>query len=129
MTLGYYGGSSGTEPDGSPASPETECSKSPLADASIHLLLVLTNHCTEATGGAIKNPYREALFKCQAPNQDQEQHEQEDVSFRTDFSRLFSSLCQTLHTDESTLLLYLLLHQNPAFRTHVLASSEVEPYS
>ncbi len=47
-------------------------------------------------------------------------------SFSTDFGRLFRSLCATLHRDESTLLLYLLLHRNSAFRSHVLASSDME---
>ena len=49
-----------------------------------------------------------------------------EVSFRIDFSRLFSTLSSTLSSDESTLLLYLLLHQNAEFRSHVLASSDVE---
>lgn len=48
------------------------------------------------------------------------------VSFRTDFGQLFKTLCSTLDTDESTLLLYLLLHQNLAFRSHVIASSDIE---
>ena len=50
----------------------------------------------------------------------------EEVSFRIDFSRLFATLSSTLSSDESTLLLYLLLHQNAEFRSHVLASSDVE---
>ncbi len=40
--------------------------------------------------------------------------------------RLFKTLCDTLSADESTLFLYLLLHRNADFRTHVLASSDVE---
>ena len=39
---------------------------------------------------------------------------------------MFKTLCDTLSADESTLFLYLLLHRNVAFRTHVLASSDVE---
>ena len=39
---------------------------------------------------------------------------------------LFKSLCSSLSADESTLLLYTLLHQNPLFRTHILASSDAE---
>ena len=53
----------------------------------------------------------------------------EEVSFRIDFPRLFTTLSSTLSTDESTLLLYLLLHQNAEFRSHVLASSDVEKVS
>ena len=54
---------------------------------------------------------------------------EEEVSFRIDFPRLFTTLSSTLSTDESTLLLYLLLHQNAEFRSHVLASSDVEKVS
>ena len=38
-------------------------STKPLADASLLLLLVLSNHCTEK-----ENPYRDALFRCTNAN-------------------------------------------------------------
>ncbi|XP_059098834.1 dymeclin-like isoform X2 [Tigriopus californicus] len=45
---------------------------------------------------------------------------------RTDFSLLFETLCQTMHKEESTLVLYILLHRNSHFRTYLLASSNIE---
>ena len=91
---------------------------------------------------SLKNPYRSALFRCagmiKKSGDDKEEKEavaapdgvngtsSEEVSFRIDFSRLFATLSSTLSSDESTLLLYLLLHQNAEFRSHVLASSDVE---
>ena len=97
---------------------------------------------------SLKNPYRSALFRCagmikKPPSAaDKEEKEavvpddgegatssEDAVSFRVDFPRLFSTLSSTLSADESTLLLYLLLHQNAEFRSHVLASSDVEKVS
>ena len=89
---------------------------------------------------SLKNPYRSALFRCAGMIKDKEEKEEkaeagagtsseEEVSFRIDFPRLFTTLSSTLSSDESTLLLYLLLHQNAEFRSHVLASSDVEKVS
>ena len=85
---------------------------------------------------SLKNPYRKALFRCAGMVKKQDDKEEKEavpgeggateISFRIDFSRLFSTLSSTLSSDESTLLLYLLLHQNAEFRSHVLASSDVE---
>jgi len=113
---------------------ENSTSRKPLSDASVLLLLVLTNHCTDQE--SLKNPFRSALFRCAGMIKEPADKEDKEaipdggatleVSFRIDFSRLFSTLSSTLSSDESTLLLYLLLHQNAEFRSHVLASSDVE---
>lgn len=47
-------------------------------------------------------------------------------SFSVDFAKLFHTLNQTTHTEEGTLLLYTLLHRNDAFKTFVLASSDID---
>jgi len=131
LTLGY--GNSGPADVSSAAGPEEHISPTPMADCSLLLLLVLTNHCTDSA-----NPYRDALFRCsnllsqkesqvdEKTGTEEPSGESDGPSFRTDFGQLFRSLCETLSSDASTLLLYLLLHRNPDFRTHVLASSEVE---
>ena len=139
---------------------ENSASRKPLSDASVLLLLVLTNHCTDQVRitfdafssnyildkfefylqESLKNPYRSALFRCAGMIKKDEDEKaekadggaatsSEEVSFRIDFPRLFTTLSSTLSTDESTLLLYLLLHQNAEFRSHVLASSDVEKVS
>ena len=136
---------------------ENSASRKPLSDASVLLLLVLTNHCTDQVRitfdafsidrqfkfclqESLKNPYRSALFRCAGMiKKDKDEKEEkadgggaaasEEVSFRIDFARLFTTLSSTLSSDESTLLLYLLLHQNAEFRSHVLASSDVEKVS
>lgn len=107
LTLGY----------GSEDPHDTELtSKTPLSDMSLLLILILTNHCTDTN--VIMNPYRRSLFNCGLDT--------EAKSFDFDFAPLFQTLCATLSSDESTLLLYLMLHQNPAFRSHILASSDIE---
>ncbi|XP_075234716.1 dymeclin isoform X1 [Lycorma delicatula] len=77
---------------------------SPLANQSVLLLLVLINHCT-----AERNPYREALS-----------------SYSDNLSNLFITICQTLKKEETTLLLYHLLHRNSHFKTYLLARSDIE---
>ena len=48
------------------------------------------------------------------------------TSFPIDFTKLFHALNQATHTEEGTLLLYTLLHRNEAFKSFVLASSDVD---
>ena len=43
-----------------------------------------------------------------------------------DFTKVFTALNDSTNTEEGTLLLYTLLHQNDAFKTFVLASSDID---
>ena len=43
-----------------------------------------------------------------------------------DFTKVFTALNESTNTEEGTLLLYTLLHQNDAFKTFVLASSDID---
>ena len=61
-----------------------------LADTSLLLLLLFTNYCTDTS--AFRNLNTEAHFRLSYP-------------------ALFSVLADTLHTEDATLLLYLLLHR------------------
>lgn len=118
LTLGY----SSVAQSG--AIPENEViSTTPLTDSSVILLLILTNHCSDANG-ALVNPYRKIIFHCS--NSKDKTDADESSSLSLDFGKLFKSLCSSLSADESTLLLYVLLHQNSLFRTHILASSDAE---
>ncbi|XP_074593965.1 dymeclin [Brevipalpus obovatus] len=93
-----------------------------LARLSIILLLVLTNHCT--TGS---NPYREALFNCCDLKVDSVGKGGIVSAFKTDFTKLFSTLATTQEQDHSTLLLYMLLHKNPSFRAFLISrTSELD---
>jgi hypothetical protein len=46
--------------------------------------------------------------------------------FSVDYRRLYEILCQTIHTDQSTLLLYMLLHRNQHFKTYVTSRTNID---
>ena len=93
-----------------------------LSHLSLILLLVLTNHCTTDI-----NPYREALFNCCDLIVDSVGVDHAAVGFKVEFSKLFITLCETQSEDQSTLLLYLLLHKNSSFRAFVISrTSELD---
>ena len=105
LTLGYSkGGTDGEKP-------------AILSRQSLLLLLVLTNHCT--TDG---NPYREALFNCCDSQSDSQMgFEQTVTGFKIEFAKLYKTVCNSLSDDQTTLLLYMLLHRNQYFKTFVLS--------
>lgn len=103
LTLGY----------GNKKSEEEILKEAILARESLLLLLVLTNHCTKEI-----NPYREALFEC---NDNSDITDQNMPGFKVEFGKLYKTLCTTLNDDQSTLLMYMLLHKNPHFKTFVLS--------
>ncbi|XP_045122456.1 dymeclin-like [Portunus trituberculatus] len=116
LTLGLA--SSGEEEQG--RGPE-----SPLASLSVLLLLVLTNHYT--ADRTTRNPYRQALLHAQNFHDPAESTPTQAVAtFKLEFATLYKSLFTHLQDDQTTLLLYLLLHKNDDFRTYVLARTDVE---
>jgi len=115
LTLGYGNvGSETVENEG--------VSTTPLSDISLSLLLLLVNHCTDTS--AFTNPYREALFNFS--NASDKSEPGPSSMFRLEYPALYSTLANTLHTDEATLLLYLLLHRNLNFRNFVLAATDID---
>ncbi|XP_026464132.1 LOW QUALITY PROTEIN: dymeclin-like [Ctenocephalides felis] len=90
----------------------------PLANHSLLLLLVLTNHCTTQ-----KNVYRDCLFSCVDTN---DPSNNDSISFRVDFLPLFNTLCNIVCLDQATLLLYLLLHKNQNFKKFVLTNQNLD---
>lgn len=84
-----------------------------LSRLSLLLILVLTNHCTSDS-----NAYREAVFSCN----DVKAGTEEPVSgFRIDFQSVFNAFCEVPSDDQTTLLLYILLHKNQSFRNYVIS--------
>ncbi|XP_016940379.1 dymeclin [Drosophila suzukii] len=90
----------------------------PLANQSLLLILILTNHCT-----AQDNAYRTSLFGC-ADSKDSPK--QGAVSFQIDFSAVYETLCLIVTIDQATLLLYLLLHRNERFYRFVMQQQDLE---
>uniref|UniRef100_K1PRE0 Dymeclin n=1 Tax=Magallana gigas TaxID=29159 RepID=K1PRE0_MAGGI len=102
---------------------EEEFQETLLANQSLLFLLVLTNHCTGERG--VSNPYREALFSFTNI------HEESSVSqvaatFKMDYNLLFSALCSTLRDDQTTLLLYLLIHRNSGVKAFIFSRTNID---
>lgn len=94
----------------------------PLATQSLLLILVLTNHCTMQV-----NPYRQSLFSCaNSGDNNPIQPTLAATLFKVDYNALYSILCRRASGDSATLLLYLLLHRNPSFKSYVLARADLD---
>lgn len=96
-----------------------------LAKQSLLLLLVLVNHCTNEK--EFVNPYRQALYSF--TNSQDSSNINASVAiptFKLDYTKLYSTLCSTLNDDQTTLLLYLLLHRNVQFKNFVLSRTDVD---
>ncbi|NWW21961.1 DYM protein, partial [Falcunculus frontatus] len=93
---------------GSKASTQLEqCS--PLASQSLLLLLYLLKiffyfFISDNTAFSSSNPH----------------------AFQINFNSLYTALCEQQKSDQATLLLYMLLHQNSNVRTYVLARTDIE---
>ncbi|XP_052893822.1 dymeclin isoform X2 [Anopheles moucheti] len=90
----------------------------PLANQSLLLILILTNH--HATKD---NPYRISLFGC---SDSQDSPKEDPATFKIDFSSLYNTLCRIVTIDQATLLLYLLLYRNQRFQKYVMAQQNLQ---
>ncbi|KAK4319387.1 hypothetical protein Pmani_009670 [Petrolisthes manimaculis] len=118
LTLGLAG--NGEEPG-----TQSGVVESPLANQSVLLLLVLANHYTAHR--TTPNPYRQALLHAQNFHDPAESTPTQAVAtFKLEFATLYQSLYTHLRDDQTTLLLYLLLHKNDDFRTYVLSRTDME---
>lgn len=90
----------------------------PLANQSLLLVLILTNHNTTQENG-----FRHSLFHCADAS---DATKDPPISFKIDFNVLYNTLCQIVTIDQATLLLYLLLHRNQRFYKFVMAQIELQ---
>jgi len=107
--------------------PENIVSDKLLSNQSLLLILVLCNHCTSNKTG-LRNPYRDALLSF-TNSQDTETSSvptHSVATFKVDMSKLYNTLGETLHNDQTTLLLYLLIHQNHSVKTYVLSRTNLD---
>ncbi|NXU55662.1 DYM protein, partial [Turnix velox] len=90
---------------GSKPSPQLEQS-SPLANQSLLLLLSAFSpvFISDSTAFSSSSPH----------------------AFQINFNSLYTALCEQQKSDQATLLLYMLLHQNSNVRTYVLARTDIE---
>ncbi|XP_040597521.1 dymeclin isoform X2 [Mesocricetus auratus] len=102
------------------ASPELT---SPLANQSLLLLLVLVN-LTDAPD--TPNPYRQAVTSFKNTQDSSPFPSSMPHAFQINFNSLYTALCEQQTSDQATLLLYTLLHQNSNVRTYMLARTDME---
>uniref|UniRef100_A0A2P2I3T6 Dymeclin n=1 Tax=Hirondellea gigas TaxID=1518452 RepID=A0A2P2I3T6_9CRUS len=133
---------------GSQPIPAAPVPPSPLADHSLLLLLVLLTHTPHPVTGT--NTYSHALFTATSAAGETKirmdnssltaasstgntiekskgsKSASSDSLLSISYPGLYSALTLTLHTEQSTLLLYLLMHNNYNFRSYLLSLSELE---
>ncbi|XP_072461242.1 dymeclin isoform X1 [Notamacropus eugenii] len=107
---------------GSKTAPHQEHS-SPLASQSLLLLLVLAN-LTDAPD--TPNPYRQAIMSFKNTQDSTAFPSSNPHAFQINFNSLYTALCEQQKSDQATLLLYMLLHQNSNVRTYMLARTDME---
>ncbi|XP_077202877.1 dymeclin isoform X2 [Paroedura picta] len=96
---------------------------SPLANQSLLLLLILAN-LTDAPD--TPNPYRQAIMSFKNTQDSTALPSPNPHAFQINFNSLYTSLCEQQNSDQATLLLYTLLHQNTNVRTYMLARTDME---
>ncbi|XP_072920169.1 dymeclin isoform X4 [Hemitrygon akajei] len=96
---------------------------SPLANRSLLLLLVLSNLSNMSDR---PNPYRQSIMSFKNTQDNTAIQSPNPHAFQINFNSLYTALYEQQKSDQATLLLYTLLHQNPNVRTYVLARTDVE---
>nr|XP_060617225.1 dymeclin isoform X2 [Anolis sagrei ordinatus] len=96
---------------------------SPLANQSLLLLLALAN-LTDAPD--TPNPYRQAIMSFKNTQDSTVLPSPNPHAFQINFNSLYTTLCEQQNSDQATLLLYTLLHQNSNVRTYMLARTDME---
>jgi hypothetical protein len=46
--------------------------------------------------------------------------------FKLNYAKVYDTICEKLTSDETTLLLYFLLHRNTEFKSYIMARSDIE---
>jgi hypothetical protein len=102
-----------------------DCASRLLAWQSCHMLLVLVNHCTSES---LYNPYRLALFHFTDTHDTPTNIPNSEPLpwFSIEYAKLFQMFTYTLHNEQYTLLLYMLLHRNQHFKMFILSRLNID---
>ncbi|XP_034048149.1 dymeclin isoform X2 [Thalassophryne amazonica] len=114
FTLGGVGSKSGMD---------QEHNLLPLSSQSLLLLLVLANL---PDGPDWPNPYRQAITCFRNTQDTSSQPVEQPHAFQINFNSLYTALCEQQNSDQATLLLYTLLHQNANMRTYMLSRTDMD---
>lgn len=108
---------------GSKAGMEHEQNPLPLSNQSLLLLLVLANL---TDGPDWPNPYRQAITCFRNTQDTSSMPVEQPHTFQINFNSLYTALCEQQCSDQATLLLYTLLHQNANMRTYMLSRTDMD---
>ncbi|XP_035247003.1 dymeclin isoform X2 [Anguilla anguilla] len=108
---------------GSKPNPDQEQQPLPLSNQSLLLLLVLANL---TDGPDCPNPYRQAITSFKNTQDTSSIPSPHPHTFQINFNSLYTALCDQQRSDQATLLLYTLLHQNTNVRTYMLSRTDME---
>lgn len=103
-----------------------DCMNRLLAWQSCHILLILTNHCSNES---LYHPYRLALFHftdSQGTSANFSNTDEPLPWFSIDYAKLFQMFTFTLQNEQYTLLLYMLLHRNQHFKMFILSRTNID---
>ncbi|XP_076844928.1 dymeclin [Brachyhypopomus gauderio] len=114
FTLGGAGSKSGVDQEQNPL---------PLSNQSLLLLLVLANL---TDGPDYPNPYKQAVTCFKNTQDSSSVPSPQPHTFQINFNSLYTALCEQQRSDQTTLLLYTLLHQNANVKTYVLSRTDME---
>ncbi|KAM9841079.1 dymeclin [Aulostomus maculatus] len=114
FTLGGAGSKAGLEQEQNPL---------PLSNQSLLLLLVLANL---TDGPDWPNPYRQAITCFRNTQDTSSMPVEQPHTFQINFNSLYTALCEQQCSDQATLLLYTLLHQNANMRTYMLSRTDMD---
>ncbi|KAF7696692.1 dymeclin [Silurus meridionalis] len=111
-------GGAGTKPG-----VEQEHNQLPLSNQSLLLLLILANL---TDGPDWPNPYRQAITCFKNTQDTSSTPSPQPHTFQINFNSLYTALCEQQRSDQVTLLLYTLLHQNSNMKTYMLSRTDME---
>ncbi|XP_062410102.1 dymeclin [Sardina pilchardus] len=114
FTLGGAGSKPGLDQEQNPL---------PLSNQSLLLLLILANL---TDGPELPNAYRQAVTSFKNTQDTSTMPSPQPHTFQINFNSLYTALCEQQTSDQATLLLYTLLHQNQNMRTYMLSRTDME---
>ncbi|KAK5603016.1 hypothetical protein CRENBAI_014512 [Crenichthys baileyi] len=114
FTLGGAGSRAGIDQENNPL---------PLSNQSLLLLLVLANL---TDGPNWPNPFRQAITSFRNTQDTSALAVELRHTFQINFNSLYTALCEQQRSDQATLLLYTLLHQNANMRTYILSRTDMD---
>ncbi|KAF6302836.1 dymeclin [Rhinolophus ferrumequinum] len=79
-----------------------------------------------ALASPLANPYRQAIMSFKNTQDNSPFPSSIPHAFQINFNSLYTALCEQQTSDQATLLLYTLLHQNSNIRTYMLARTDME---